>query len=630
MHRYLFFWAALLLFIATEGHAAKKKPVETEPPPPMAQPVDVEVFRGESVKIPLVARGRYSKNDYILRSQPKLGTISEVQTDTAGNGIVIYKHGGGTTPANDEFFYAVQAAGTPVSAQARVRIKVKERPAVFVPPGDMDFGKVIVGKEGVLQMTLANSGGATLSGKMKVDSGWDLAGNTTYEIKGGEAILIPLRFAPSEEKEYWGALHFSHNPKLLVRLKGEGLDALKCTPYKIELYHDAGKKEASIELKNQTGEPMTIHVSADPGVVVPPQIEIPPGVSWRLPVTVAEGFRGGANGAIRIAHPMGNSTVGFLVYPVPAKLETEGDGIVRFGQIKPKEDSEQKVVIRNTGGVPAAVSLNVPPQVKVDGPQNFSIPAESQKELTVHFLPVAQGVIERRLSLRYGSELCELTLRATVVSGKSETAWNGFSQQKEKEENAPAPAATPDRPNAGEASGIPKTGTQRTTSQTPGKKGGKFQITPYIETVGMTVISQTTNSVVLEWESEYAGKENMEIQRRIMDIAPNGAPIELWRTMENAQLASLEGEKMRATFFGLPPGGGAVVKIVQLGKKGECVAESERIAVSTRQLPPKEGMSWKWIFLPLVLASAWWMVRWRRKKENAETESRLKNLEKRY
>lgn len=594
--------AAFLAYAGGNAWAVKKREL-VDPPPPMAQPVRIQVFRGESVQIPLVAVGRAANNSqFLLRSLPQLGTLSEIQKRESGGSFIIYEHKKGTAPATDEFSFAAQCPGTPVSASAKVKIDILDRPSEFLAPESIEFGTVILGQEGTQLVTLSNPGGKVLQGTLKIDEGWELPEGKDFEIPARGQLQIRVNFFPKEDREYLGAIHFSHDPKAVIRLQGRGVEPVLVYPSKIELYHEKGKDSASIHVQNQTKEALEIAVSADAKISIPSSIEVPAGATVSLPVAVVKGGIDGFKGTIYLKQLYGESEVAFQVFPVPAKFEIEPSKVLDFGAMKEREVKELVIKVRNIGGVPSALSMTVPPPANVEGPHDLTIVPGEEKQIMVQMVPLQGGKIERRIVLRFGLEVHEIVARASVEGAVM--------------------ASIPKN------QGLTNVPSSPLMDKDVVKRGAQEEVAGGLSLENLTALSQTENSVVLEWKTESKGRGEFRLERRILGISQQDTPITAWVPMANAQLTLLDEGKMRAHFFNMGAGTRGVVRLAKIGSSGEVLAASPAFIIQSKDGAPRTEIPWSWFIFPVIAGLAIWILRkikQRQREENAELQRKLDN-----
>jgi hypothetical protein len=568
--------------------------VEIGPPPPMAQNVQISVYRGESITIPLTARGRVPLDTrFLIRSRPRAGELSGVVMEGPGRGTVTYRHGGGEAPAEDVFTYAAQAGDSAVSAPARVRIFVLERPAELVVPESIDFGRGLLGVGEDRWITLANAGGATFRADLQVDAGWELPGEKTVEIPGGEAVRLQVRFQPEQERSYLGALRFSHDEKVMIRLSGEGVEPVRWFPQRMAWTGADDEAETQdLVIENRSGEAIAVRLEAGEGIFLAEEVAVAAGETQRVAVQVDRERKRGARGIIRLRHPFGEAEIPFQVAAVPARLELEPPGW-NLGEVRAGEEVEQELVVRNVGGVATVVALTPPIGIEVEGALDRPLPPDGEERFLLRFQARTSGAYERELEIRHGGSASPWPVRAFVQESEAVSA----------------------REQGRSTSFLP------TASPTP--KGPEIFPLQDLEATG-----RTKNTVGFEWTQEIPSEDRLVVEERLVGVAPGGGLAINWRTTEQIQLTRMPDHRWRATVVGLPPGGRKYLRVHWQGPDGTTQGYSEMLAVQAESTPPGHGFPWRSLILLLLAGAAVW-IWWRgRQKGDPETEARLRNLEK--
>lgn len=590
----------LLLLVQSAGPALGSdrkrdaEAVEIGPPPPMAQSVQISLYKGETIEIPLQARGRVPLDTkFLLRSRPRAGELSAIQMEGPGRGRVTYRHTGEAAPAEDSFTYAAQAGDSPVSAPARVRIFILERPAELVVTESLDFGRGLLGRGEERFITLANAGGATFVADLKVDEGWEIAGEQKVEIAGGEAVRVAIRFRPDQERSYLGALRFSHDEKVFVRLSGEGVDPVRWFPQSLAW---AGPEERGkiqeLVVENRSGEAIEIFLEGGPGVFLPEAATIEPGSQARIEVRPDPAQRQGAQGAIRLKHPFGEAKIPYQVAAAPAQLDvtpTAWD----IGEVLSGQEVETDLLVRNVGGVATVVVLTPPVGVEVDGALDRPLAPDAEEKFTLRFIGRAPGVYERELEIRHGA-----TARSWPVRAKVREEENGLAGEK-----------------AGVASGF------RPEKPAP----------PAAEIFGLSDLQpaeRTKTSVGFEWTQEIAPEDRLLVEERLLGVSPGGGLAIDWRATEQIQLTRMPDHRWRATVVGMIPGGRKYLRVHWINAEGVTLGISETFVVETEPRAVGRQIPWRSLALLALSGAAVWLWWRRRGKGDPETEARLRNLEK--
>jgi hypothetical protein len=588
----LLFWAG---GVAQADRKREAEAVAIGPPPPMAQNVQISVYRGETITIPLTARGRVPLDTkFFIRSRPRAGELSDVFVEGPGRGTITYRHRGGEAPMEDSFTYAAQAGDSPVSAPARVRIFVMERPAELVAPEAVEFGRGLIGRGEERWITLANAGGATFRADLKVDDGWEIMGERAVEIHGGQAVRVAVRFQPREERSYLGALRFSHDEKTMVRLSGEGVDPVRWFPQSIAwtgTEEPGGVKE--IEVQNRSDEEITLVLSGGEGISLPEEVRVGAESSARIAVRADPAQRQGAQGMIRLRHPFGEAQIPYQIAALPARLEIEPPGW-DLGEVVEGQTVEQEIRIRNAGGTATVVALTPPIGLEIEGAMDRTLPPEGEEKFVLRFRAGGAGVFTREMEIRHGGTAHPWPIRARIT------------------EAALAPGLEPSR--------SPQFST--TAEPTP-------QPTELFALQNLQPTERTRSTVGFEWTQEISPNDRLIVEERQLSVAPGGGLAIHWLATEQIQLTRLPENRWRATIVGLTPGARKFLRVRWESADGITRGISDMLAVQSEPRTASGGFPWRSLGL-LALASASVWLWWRRRhRTDPETEARLRDLERR-
>lgn len=194
--------------------------------PPNAVAVTTGVVQGGTVTVVLRARGHSGEMvDFLLRTPPEHGTLDGAPHQlTLSSASVTYTPRPGDDAQEDSFTYAVQTRSSPVSAEARVVVRIQEPPpALAFSPAELDFGTVKAGESTRAEVTLTNQGGGEATGRLDPPAPWVVEGPTSYRLLRGASQTFTLVFKPFDEHAYTDALHLRYETGGGVRLVGTGL-----------------------------------------------------------------------------------------------------------------------------------------------------------------------------------------------------------------------------------------------------------------------------------------------------------------------------------------------------------------------------------------------------------------------
>ena len=270
-------WRYLVLVALLAGPVLQAAPNEAPVlPPPMAQPQSLSMFRGRSVEIPLQAQGRTpGQLKFLIRSRPSKGRLGEIRVTGPKTAVVTYAHDD-ESEGSDSFTFAVQAVDSPVSAPAAITITVSEEPPALSVVHSIDFGSVQVGETREEQITLRNSGGGMLEGRMDATPPWKILG--TSPIPPGPQSgndRSSSSALPTRNRTIPASSLFSHDTRSAVELSASAESPFEFEPSReIELASQEGEtaRSGNVLIRNRTSRDRTVEISVPPEITSPDRI----------------------------------------------------------------------------------------------------------------------------------------------------------------------------------------------------------------------------------------------------------------------------------------------------------------------------------------------------------------------
>lgn len=408
-------WHSALFLTALVGlsvlHGKEKEPTIR---PSFAKPVKAVVFNGGEVRITLSATTPVGGTKYLLRSLPSRGTLGEIAVTEQGLASVTYRHAGGGA-GEDSFTYAVQSPGAAVSSRASVLIHVANRPAQVVLPEVVDFGRVPVGASSRRVIVLKNSGGEKFAGRIRLASPWECEAGRA-EIPPGGASEVALDFSPDGVCEYSGTYFLEGPGGASGALTGEGFAVFEVSTKFLKLRESAdGSRSAELSVANKTDEPMTVEFVCPPGILVIAPVTIPPNGSVGASVAAEDTQKSAVRASFVVKERRVSTTVEVSIPPAPARLVIEPATAINFGNIAPGSSAAREMMISNTGGVPTAVELVLPPWIRAD-PDRILLKPGKQQTFRLEAAGARPGDLRDRIVLKSDAGFSELAVMAKVLA----------------------------------------------------------------------------------------------------------------------------------------------------------------------------------------------------------------------
>ena len=209
----------ILIFCFAASLHAQRSSGGAAPPPVVAQSVTVRP--GETVVVPLGIHGvRGERLEFIIRSQPKSGRLSEVRAVGVNSAQVSY-----TAPLKgaeeDRFTYAVRNRDG-VSAPGIVSITIPvipAQPAKLSAPETIGLPKVFPGQRATADLEIRNTGGTHIEGVASVPAPWSIEGEKHYRIGPGERVTMKVAFAGEKAGTFKADLALGPEQRRNVALK---------------------------------------------------------------------------------------------------------------------------------------------------------------------------------------------------------------------------------------------------------------------------------------------------------------------------------------------------------------------------------------------------------------------------
>ena len=382
-------FACLAIFFAAQSaDSPAKKPERVSP---KAQNIEVEVARGESVRIPL--RG-FERNlnplTYRPLGRPQHGKLSGLEPyngpERQGPAYITYTHGNDEDSVADTFAFEVKAGITKLTGRGRVIIKIRDAaPLLSITPELLDFGPVALGDPPVRRVVeLANAGGGVITGFLRPTEPFTLEDDGGFVLRRGKKTRIPLLFAPERTGEFVFRLQpFANDPALLV-LKG-----LAIAPLVLEVEEavfstapDQSRRAIAV-VKNQSARPRSLSVGLPPEspVEAVADFALGPGESTevilRIPPDRKEyvapfGVSFECDGHAELRE--------FTAPAIPAALRIVATP--DFGAVRPQTVVRASLILGNDGGTPAEGKLLPSESIRpANGATAFTVPPGRELEI---------------------------------------------------------------------------------------------------------------------------------------------------------------------------------------------------------------------------------------------------------
>jgi hypothetical protein len=571
-------WRYLVLIALLAGSAIQATPKEPPVlPPPMAQAQTISIFRGRSVEIPLRAQGRTpGQLKFLLRSRPSKGQLGEIRVTGPRTAVVTYTHDG-ASEGSDSFTFAVQAVDSPVSAAAPVTIAISEEPPALSVVHSIDFGTVQVGEALEEQISLRNSGGGVLTGRMDAPPPWKILGAAEYRLGRNQERKVRILYAPDEQQEDSGKLTFSHDTRSAVELSANAISPFEFEPSReIELAAQDGStlRSGGVRIRNRTSRDRIVEISVPPEIASPDQVTVSAGEEKSIALHTQPSFLGASEGVVSFESEGFRHSIPLRVFALQPVLKIEPREGLDFGDIAPHKRHKGFLRIKNEGGSAARLQATNPTDILLVPDPNTAVlqPGETR--------------------------MFEVTLETSSIGDyRSQVVIDAGAGKPISVEVAGRIVAQPP-----EARKIP-TATLNPASREPAiTEATREQSLSAIPAVTEIQVLKASNRVFeIGWKKPSPDPVSWVIQQHQFEMANGDSPKLVWRDLRNIKFFE-EGTTAGVRFENLAPGQVWLLRIVSVDEQGRRSAPSPTFKLSSA--PPRRFSALWWIAGLLAVGAA--------------------------
>jgi len=600
-----FFLCLTLLLLGGSLRVGGAEYGATMPPPPMAKSVEVTVYLGEEASIPLRALGRSANEaNFLLRSQPSLGRLSAIESQGRGQAAVRYQHDASRAGEWDEFTFAVQGPDSPVSAPAKVRIRIVDRPPQFFSTKELRFGGLVCGQSSEQTFTIENRGGGVVAGKVHAGGPWEVVGDGRYQLRKGEMASLTVRFSPTSAGSFSDHVFFSHDKEFLVHLSGQARAPFDVEESEIALLHPSSPEAASgqtLHLHNNLDHSLTLEFKLPPFLRGPARLELPAKSTVSVQITANPSAVRGGDGTLEISSAGFSRTLRSRLYQAPALIEVEPAEGIHLGTLRTLQSAGASIDISNLGGVPVTIELTVPPAIAIEGMRRFTLDAGATRTVNFEFNSTRPGAFEGHFELAWNNERKSIPITALVGGEDSPAGLPVQSAEASREAVPPAPGAD--------------------SSQTPTLPTREVALA----FDQIYILNQGHHSVRVGWKMPDPAPASFRVDSRWLTTGPDERVLETWRPLENV-LLNREDELMAADLLGLQPGQRLVIRIMCLDAAGQITAVSSAFTIATALPAAGWRIPWNWLLAGCILVGSFLWMRARRRQQLARDLAAIEHM----
>lgn len=608
-----FFFACLVVFgvvafadIDTRTAQKKsKRPVEVGVrTTAVAQPVDVEVARGNSITIRLrgIAEGG-GPIEFRLGQKPRHGRIlgsTRVADDLLD---VRYQHSGSRSSDFDQFVFAVRQQGIGPFSPGDVKIRVIDLPAKLVASEEfIRFPAVEIGQAETRRIVISNQGGLPANGSLRVTHPWKLEDNPhDYQIRPGSSVEIPVRFEPESAGEIQGNLVLEGDVPLSVSLAGSGIAPFATSPGEVRLEPNAsGSRLGTFVIENTTAHSVPIELKTD---------LLAPGQPTSLELKFGEARE------IRIEAPSGAPFISEVVISSgkyatriqvsgqasPAALEIVPKSTIDLGEVAASSSLPVQVHVRNRGGTGATVTAAVTRNLQAQETTR-SLPGGESWLIPIYVQTPATGTFRETLTLTASGSQTEVVISGSVAAARKPTPKSTPKPQSRIAENPATKPTGPTTPTQPSAPDEDKELARFFSNPLFGHSNG-----PILQA---TIVGRNKTSARLRWSPPAQKAEwTYAIERRDLHLDEKR---ELYATWTPLSAMNIEpaGDALEATIQDLQPGSPYSLR-VKASAPGQSVQPASSV-LTFKTLPPwRLRIDWRYPLVAILLVTGFFVVRQR-------------------
>jgi len=588
-------WLYLVLIALLAGAAAQAAPKDLPAlPPPMAQPQSLSIFRGRSVEVPLRAQGRTpGQLKFLIRSLPSKGRLGPIRVTGPKTAVVTYTHDD-ASEGSDSFTFAVQAMDSPVSAAAPITITISEEPPALSVVHSIDFGTAQVGETREEQITLRNSGGGVLAGRMDAPPPWKILDSVEYRLSRNQERKVRILCSPDEQQDYSGKLTFSHDARSAVELSARAISPFEFDPSReIELSsQDSGTlRSGGVVVRNRTSRDRTVEVSVPPEIASPDQVIVPAGGEKRIALHTQPAFLGALVGAVSFESEGFRQSIPVRVFALQPVLRIEPHEGLDFGEIEPRRRYKGFIRIKNEGGTAARLQALTPSDILLVPDPNTAVlqPGET-RIFEVAFEASSIGDYRSQIVIEAGGgKPVSVAVAGRIVS------------------------------QLPEAKKIPTATLDPASREPAATESPQDQSSSAVPPVTEIKVLKASNRIFEIGWNKPAPNVAWVIQQRQFEIPNGGPPKLIWRDLHNIKFSEEDGTVV-ARFENLAPGQIWFLRIVSVDEQGRRSAPSPTFRLSSAPARRFPLLWWIVGLLAVGGAAAFGYVKFRQRRQAEASE----------
>ncbi|MCB1209574.1 MAG: fibronectin type III domain-containing protein [Verrucomicrobiales bacterium] len=619
-----------------EQEAAREKLSTMSPEVKSGQ---VNFVMGRTVDIPLqAATATVSGLRFLIREQPKFGTLSEIRlsTENPSVGIVTYTHNGGPDLA-DSFSYACKVGEGSYSAPGVVTLMGQRPEPKLEVTKQPFFGKVLPGTEMIAKFEVTNKGIGPFVGEIAWQAPWK--GPPRIELKVGQTQEFAVAVTPTVPGILtWETYLQPGADSSRLRLWIQCEQSFVVAPSRARMSYDeeTGGRKVKVQISNSTPAPIHLTLDKPSRLKGPAELELEGTRMQEVEFTLAPDDVAAFRGEVLVNGVSMNQRVTVEADPEPAQIQlaNAAQKTLDFGKTEMGASTERKLAVRNVGGVIAAIKLQALPPLSVPAGGAYNVEPGATLEIPVMLSSEKTGTFSNELVFSGNGGELKVPVRAVVFDPKvadaeMPAATTTAQPAAAKGKAAPSPAkAGPTKPAAVAAAPLAVAGVQKPKPAPRPAAGGAADtslvagmINAYLGAYGppidealmnkelgrveqIRVEKITTDEIELSWPVP-EGKaliSSYQVEQGRQMYAPAAQMwLPVWRVMSEAKPMFFSEGRVGVRLSGLTASSQYQMRIRSMDADGKLSESSDVYTITTAA--PFHFPDWLWQLL-LVIAFA--------------------------
>ncbi len=405
----------------------------TDPGFPTPVSGKVRALKGQQITFELTSETKSPASivEYLVRDFPLAGNIDSLQTkeNARSKAVMKYTPKLNTAATTDVFTFSVRYPGGRWSAPRKFEIELIDAVPIMEGPVAVDFGQVMIGDEAVKEIYIRNSGNAIYDKTLKLQEPWHLVspkdGRVTVPIGGSKMLKVAFRPFRTESTTYQFTVN--RNPGGVTQLRADGFKpfSIKNPELKLVANDKNGTREGSITVISHAPKTIMLKVKTSERLRLESQsneLFLGPGTEKTVPVYLPSSDAASFGGTIEVSADSGylqNANITAETLPGRLSIEipgSQGGTLINMGDVVAGQVAQSGIVLKNIGGEPINVDVEVQAPFKVLTSGTGTIKAQTAQPMAISFNPTSDdsGLFDETLFLRTKNQ--QITVRLLAVA----------------------------------------------------------------------------------------------------------------------------------------------------------------------------------------------------------------------